>query len=1395
MNAPKLALDAEPLARGIPSRFLKIAATATRGLLWLVVLAWSLFVLTWGALHVWIVPRIGEWRPELERWAGGQLGIAVQVGGIHADHGRASPWLPQGFWGLMPTVTLQDVRLFDPDGREALRLPRVQVSLSPSSVWRRGVDHVLVDGPVLDVRRTSDGRIEVAGLDVTAQPSSDGSALDWFFSQREFIIRQGTVRWTDDLRGLPPLALSDVALVVRNQRRVHAFRLDASPPPESGGRLSLRGRLREPLLELAQREPGQMPWHDWHGELYAESAGVDVSTLRPYVDLSRWQVELRAGRGALRAWADVAKGAVRGVLADLSLQAVDATLGKDLPPLAIATLAGRLDLSWSAQGFELRTDDLQFRTTEGALWPGGQVSVQHRVAADGPVLRGGVRPGTRVRADQIDLEALAAVASSLPLPAELHRQLARLQPEGRIEGLTAAWHPAEGGAEDGTLTYEAKGRVKGLTLAGQPSGRRSEHGDYPVPGQPGIRNADIEFDADHRGGRARIAVRDGALELPDVFEDPVLTLDRFDARARWTVAAGGRIDVVLDEAHVVNADAEGTATVRWHTADPATSPARSRFPGVLDLSARLTRAEATRVHRYLPLTVPADVRHYLREATLAGRSPQVDFRIQGDLWDAPFAQGAATRGEFRIAAQLRDIDFDYVPPYLRGPGEPGWPALKGMNGQFVYDRDTLHIADLKGGALALPGLRLSQGRFAVVGLMTDPALEVASRVEGPADEMLAIVRDSPLDAMTSGALGEARATGHASGQFELRIPLARLHETTVKGVVQLAGNDVHLAPAAPVLAQAGGRVTFSEQGFAVGGAHARVFGGELRFEGGMQAHAEGGSRIRFEGQGTASADGLRHGGLGPVSQLFARARGSAAYHVQLGFQAGVPEITVSSQLQGMAVDLPAPLGKPADTAMPVRFEQHVQAVREAGESEQALSDLLQLEVGPPLARLLSLRYERDITGAVPRVLRGSIALGLQGDESVIVPAAGVQANLRLDELDIDAWEAALSSSGAGTPGGSSDQAGDAGHPMDYLPTVAALRADRVTQAGRTFHDVVIGGDRVDDLWRANISAREFDGFVEYRQPAGRFAGNVYARLARLELTQAAASDVEEILQQPSSLPALDLAVQDFVLHGRPLGRVEVVAVNSRGPQRAPQWRLSRLLVAVPEARLNATGQWAPAAGGERRASLDFHLDVRDAGQLLARFGREGVVRGGQGVIEGNIGWAGSPFRLDYPSMSGQLHTEVGTGQFLQVEPGAAKLLGVLSLQALPRRLALDFRDVFSAGFSFDFIRGDAVIDQGVLTTNNLQMKGVNAAVLMEGQADIGRETQDLKVVVVPEINAGTAALIATAINPAVGLGTFLAQFVLRQPLQSAATQHFHITGSWADPKVEKVPAPVPGQVP
>ena len=290
-----------------------------------------------------------------------------------------------------------------------------------------------------------------------------------------------------------------------------------------------------------------------------------------------------------------------------------------------------------------------------------------------------------------------------------------------------------------------------------------------------------------------------------------------------------------------------------------------------------------------------------------------------------------------------------------------------------------------------------------------------------------------------------------------------------------------------------------------------------------------------------------------------------------------------------------------------------------------------------------------------------------------------------------------------------------------------------------------------------------------------------------------AAAVEALLnEQPGSLPALDIAVSDFHLRGRALGRLEVIATNhgSEGAQRA--WHLQTFNLTTPEAALSANGSWAllnPSAstpGAQRRTELSFHLDINDSGALLQRFGMAGVIRRGKGQMRGQVRWRGAPLSPDYASMNGQINLNFESGQFLKAEPGLAKLLSVLSLQSLPRRLTLDFRDVFSQGFAFDFVRGDVTLAEGIASTNNLQMKGVNAAVLMEGSANIAKETQNLHVVVVPEINAMTASLVATAINPVVGLGSFLAQMFLRGPLMQAATQEFHIDGTWADPRVERV---------
>ncbi|MDP2263163.1 MAG: YhdP family protein [Hydrogenophaga sp.] len=1370
------------------TRTLKTLSVLTRALLWLVLAAWGLFALTWGVLHAFIVPRIGDWRPELERWASASVGVPVTVGAVSAESTGARAWLP----ALVPSVELRDVRLLDPQGREALHLPRVRAALSVASLWRRGFEQIVIDGPVLDVRRTAAGRIEVAGLDVSGNAAGDESAVDWFLDQREFVLRGGTLRWTDEQRAQPPLALDGVDLLVRNTARTHQLRLDATPPAEWGERFSLRARVREPLLSLPRRAASKR-WERWDGELFADFQQVDLQHLRAYVDLSDWGVSVQAGQGALRSWADVTRGQVSGVTADLALQAVDAQLGTGLPPLLLDDLNGRLSARWNDEGFSLASDGLRFRTREGQEWPAAHLRLDHTTA------RAGRGASATLTADQLDLAALSALATRLPLSEASHRLLATLQPAGEVSDLSASWQaaaPLPGATtavepapwrwpEWAGGTYKAKGRVTGLALAAQASGQRAPAGTHPLPGRPGFSGATVDFDLSQAGGRARLAVAGGALVMPGVFEEDALPLDRFEADASWRVQ-GERIEAQLDNVRLANADAEGTAQLRWHTGEN-----QARFPGVLDLRATLTRADATRVHRYLPLVVSTDARHYVREAVRGGRSSRVDFRVQGALDQMPLdAPGA--KGEFRIAAQLQGVDVDYVPAYLQSAGAPAWPALRGVNGELLLDRASLRLSSLQAGLEGAPGVRLSQAEIRIDDLMHSPTLQVNARAQGPATEVLGFVRNGPLNDMTGQALAQARIGGPAQVQFALTLPLEQIDNTRVNGTVQLAGNDVQITPDSPLLGRASGTVQFSESGFSVSGAQARLYGGEVRFEGGMRPDPAGGApRIQFRGQGTASAEGLRDAGLGFVSRLFQHASGSTGYTAQLGFRGGVPELLVTSQLQGMAIQLPAPLGKSADAALPLRYDNAVLTMA----SEQARTDRLLVQLGSPLAPLALLHYERELGAADSRVLRGSVAVGLSPGEVAPLPAEGVVGNLRFGDIDADAWERAFATA-AGTATRPAEPAG-AGAPRagpappdasrGYLPSSLALRASRLVVGGRPFHDLVVGASREGGQWRANVDADQLNGYVAYRQPGPGNAGSVYARLARLKLEPSVAGEVEQLLQQPTSVPALDIAVDELTVAQRRLGRVEIEAVNRSGPGRASEWRLNRLRLGVPEARLTASGNWAATGtGGPRRTALSFQLDIDDSGQLLNRFGRQGLVRGGKGRIEGQVGWLGSPFTVDYGSLSGQLQADVERGQFLKVEPGAAKLLGVLSLQALPRRLALDFRDVFSEGFSFDFVRGDARIEQGVLFTNNLQMKGINAAVLMEGTADLAREQQDLKVVVVPEINAGTAALIATAINPAVGLGSFLAQFLLRQPLQTAATQEFHITGGWDDPQIEKI---------
>ena len=1327
----------------------------SRALAWIALTVGLCIGMGWAALHLWIVPRIGDFRPSLERLATRTMGMPVQIGALQAES-----------TGWAPSFELREIRLLDAQGRPALSLPRVVVAISVRSVLSLNLEQLVLDRPELDVRHTASGQWLVAGLTLGTPGSENSAAADWLFDQREVVVRGGTVRWTSERahqstghhpEDAPALTLTDVDIVLRNGLHRHDLRLDATPPTEWGERFVLMGNFHRGLLSS---HPGNLK--DWRGQAFAHFPRVDVSHLRQHVRLG---VDLLSGQGRLRLWSDIAKGEWASGAADLDLQAVSLRLKPELQPLGFQQISGRVSGHQGEHDWSVSTQQLAFVSDQGLTWPGGNVSVKYSQAQGSQHAKG------LVQGEQLDLQALRDVALRLPLPEHWHARLNDHAVEGQVRALRLQWE----GPADAMQQYQ--GEIDADQLRIQNVAASNMRG-------PGLQGAHISAQFSQRGGQLQLKMgQDSWLSWPGLLEEDAVTVQQLQADLRWQLQ-GQQLSAVQWKAQLSNEDLQGQSQGQWQ-------PLASSQLGMLDLQAQVARADAGKIYRYLPLGLSADVRRYVRDSVRKGRVNGLQIRIKGDLDKVPMAH--ARDGEFRFAGHLQDVDMAYLPPALLPAGSLPWPTLQGLQGELVFERQGMKLsaasARLGEGRQAI---QIAQLRADIPQLAKDPQLNLQAELKGPAQQVLRTLAQSPVDRMLSGALTQATASGNLQGKLNLTIPILRSQDSKLQGSVSLSGNDVQMAPHVPMLGKAQGTVQFTETGFSLQGVQTRLLGGTSRLEGGLRAGniPAGEPRLLIRAQGQITADGLRAArNLQPLDTLGRQAKGQTGYTATLGWRNGQPEISVRSSLEGLELNLPAPLGKRAAQALPLAISTKVLDTPPAGSRDQ-----LQIDIGS----MVSAVYVRDLSGPSPRVVRGNLAIGTRTGGASSLPEQGVSAVVRLDDLPLDAWEAALPSTAT------ADDGDDAWR--SYLPNRLGLQTGTLTTQGRTLHDVVAGITRDGTTWRANIDARELSGHAQYNQPGRQQPARLFARLARLNLPPSAVGEVESIMETPpTAMPALDIQIDDLVLRGKRLGRVEIEATNqeSRSPRvgAVREWQLQKFNVTVPEAALRASGRWAaPADNRPRRTEMTFRLEVQDAGALLTRLGTPEALRAGAGQLEGQIGWNGSPLALHYPSLQGQFQIKMGRGQFLKADPGVAKLLGVLSLQGLPRRLLLDFRDVFFEGFSFDTVQGDVQIQQGIASTRNLQIEGVNAVVKMDGSADIARETQQLRVLILPQLNAGGASVVAgLAINPVVGLTAYLAQWLLTAPLSKAAVQEFVIDGSWSEPRVTRIEQPghntAPGRQP
>ncbi|GAB4114943.1 MAG: YhdP family protein [Sideroxydans sp.] len=899
-------------------------------------------------------------------------------------------------------------------------------------------------------------------------------------------------------------------------------------------------------------------------------------------------------------------------------------------------------------------------------------------------------------------------------------------------GRLLAYFPLEDAAKKRVTELGLQGRVRNLQASWQ--GDFEKLLRYRMQAQfekvamrqvgnlPGFSGLSGSVEGSDSNGSLRLNSHDLQVQAPGFLAEP-LQFDQLSGQLDWQRNSGHNWDIKLNDMRVANADLAGTVFGSYQL---------NEGPGVADLTVNLARASVSHAARYIPLHAFDDATYrWLQTGLQGGLADAFQLRVRGDLRDFPFADGKT--GLFRITARAKGVTIEF---------DPGWPRIEQAQADFLIQGSQLEV---KAARARTAGAALQKVRVAIPDTLAAGrlVLEVEGEAAGETQRALDYIRNSPVSTYLNGYTDGFRARGRGLLKLHLAIPLAQDAPVRVQGSYRSDDNELDLGTHVPLLQHVQGELSFDQETLQAKAISAWILGGPARLS--LRSADE---RLLIDASGTLDAGSL-HATYG--YPLLSRLRGNTDWRARISVHDKLANVQVNSDLLGLASDLPAPFNKSPGQRMHLYLAQ-----KDLNPHQESL----QLKYGDILDA--TLLRSGTVDGGW-EIRRGSIVLGT-ADKSV--GKEGIWISGHLPHLDLQGWN------------GWSNLPQREG----ILPNIAGIDVtlDRVAGFGSRLRDLNIRGSGRNGLVSTRLTSPEISGDLIW-QPQDQ--GKLLVRLKKLKLGEGAAEARAAALPEnnessgPVALPVVDMTVENLHWKGKPLGRLALMLESD-----AEDVVLKSLHLNNPDAQVEANGRWSAR---KNETQVNLKIEIADSGKLLARSGYPDSVSGGKGVFESSLTWQGAPDAFDYPGLFGSIRIGVGKGRFLQVDPGAAKLLGVLSLQSLPKRISLDFTDVFSPGFQFDSISGLALIENGMLKTEDFSMAGTAAKVTLRGEVDLQRETQQLQVRVFPAVS-DNVSLLSFAAGPAVGVGVLVTNKLLRDPLDKLVSFDYNVSGSWADPVVERI---------
>jgi uncharacterized protein (TIGR02099 family) len=1323
-----------------------------------------------GATFRWVLwPELQRWQPQVEAQMSKALGSKVTVGGIRP-----------GFSGLHPMLTVTDIRT----AQGEIVLEQVDMEVSPRALMTKKLlfHNLSLKSGRIQIKVDEQGLWHIAGLVFNPKESTTLSAeterqlieaVNWVFDQRkiqlsniDIVLSNAPLNRTDALR------LQDVGL--ENSGNVHRLALKSLP----GGTIFAQWRKPNDVKShLVAQWQGNVEWLI-RGAKDADALSGDLlAYLLKITDAVKNQPVLEQLAG-LALSGDLSAKFSKGILDEAQLTKSALTS----QPLQVRLDGQTLSLKRiKGQDFELSTNGLRLA---------GFDELKEFSASTTGVSKLGFHWGS----ERLDTDSAAIVSAELALgPIRLAPLRKTLQHWANAQSVVDlkrfsgeyglnAWQ-LQGSLNAAKLQWsDAQGALSGELDAAGLSLLASGEQRPGFDGLAGRLTFSRASATDDLTGRYELKGTNARLVLPGVLVEQQIALEQLDSAGAWrwfkNVKSDDQYAVELNAERLsfTNKDAKGELSGLYRSSREPSNP------GFIDMQGSFSRANGLQIARYLPLQISEGVRNWVSNAIQAGDAKDGKFRVKGELLKFPFLQAAD--GEFKISAKISDAKLMYA---------PDWPTVDRIDGDLVIERDGLRIdgrsAEILGVALSNVQVELAEFRQGVV--------KIEGAAKGSVAKMLDYVNVSPLKNLTlespQSAVKEFMSSLKVDGDGELNLklvlPILNMSDLRVNGQVKLNGGtfkSIHT----PDLTQFGGTLKFDEQG--------------LAFEA-MQGDYEMGGRLAVDGvsnktnplslklSGVATSSALQSlpflQGLAPILPAL---DGASAFQSTLDIVGGELQVGLQSDLDGVAVNLPFPAGKDYGVKRPLNLAYSSRAIgMKLGEGNDP--------AGVPIALMLK---RRTLGSESP--WEGGVGVGLNEADTVPIGQGGVAALVKVPRLDATAWRNWLKTTfpiSASTNRPGQTQA----DPIIGLPafvmngSVLAVTQAAVVAEVVTFEDIEIkwltAGMSFDWQktsnglplligWAASSTSDKADGFVQWK--ANGRESDVLVRMDNLAwpLNYPLRPGVAKVSTPLVALPSVDLEVAKFEYRGLALGSL---TLRGTGLASNASYKVDSLTLAKNGYQIDADLDWDKQSN---TSNVRLKTKLTSLGVAFESLGYPEVFKSTAGSLNGNLRWQGRPDKVEINDVSGDMLLNLGQGQFLKTDVGAARILPLISAQGLLRRLNLDFRDVTDKGFSFDSVQGPIRVNSGVALMDNVVIKSSLAQVTFKGNLGLEERTQNLRVRVLPEVNAGGASIAYAAIvNPALGLGSFLLQFLLRRPLQEIFAVEYDVTGKWDQPIVKEYRKP------